>query len=396
MWFDSGISHYAVLKNNPALAYPADIYIEGLDQHRGWFQSSLLTSLVLENAACFKSVLTHGFTVDEQGRKMSKSLGNVVAPEQLIEQLGTDGLRLWVSSISFEGDAIVSPTLLTNVKEVYRKVRNTCRFLLSNINDFDPRTDLVPVEKLPLLDQYAIAQLALVNKRIRDAYATADVTVVFQELGSYCSGELSSLYLDVIKDRLYVEKKNGHERRSAQTACWYILDSLTHLVAPVLSFTAELLTDAYQKDKTTSIHLQPFSEVPALAMNKDEWELVRAIRSAILKAIELEREKGMIKHPLEAQITVYVDAAAEWAPVYTAFLNHLAVTGQSKESLIKELCIVSHVSFVDSPTGLGVSLLPGLYVTVDHAQGDKCPRCWQWEITEHEHKLCKRCQRIVG
>ncbi len=398
VWFDSGVSHYAVLRNNPELAYPADMYVEGVDQHRGWFQSSLLTSLVLEKEACFKSVITHGFTVDEQGRKMSKSLGNVVSPDQLIEQLGTDGLRLWVSSISYDGDAIVSPVLLNNVKEVYRKVRNTCRFLLSNLYDFDAEKDLVPLDQMLLLDRYAIAQLLETNKKIRTAYERADLTAIFQELGSYCSGELSSFYLDIIKDRLYVEKADGLERRSAQTACWYILDTLTHLLAPIFSFTAELMSDEYQKNKKVSIHLQPFAQLPQAIVGIDDaqWQLLRNVRSAILKAIELEREKGLIKHSLEARVALFFDPASNGSELLKNFFELLKVAGQTKESFFKEWCIVSQVEFATTTSGLSLSIFPGLYVAVTHAQGQKCPRCWQWGTRSDEHALCSRCSKIVS
>lgn len=394
VWFESGISHTAVLKHYEDLSYPADLYVEGVDQHRAWFQSSLLTSLVLDTQPCYKGVITHGFTVDAQGRKMSKSLGNVIAPQDLIDQLGTDCLRLWASSLSYEGDVVVSQALLDNVKEVYRKIRNTCRFLLSNLYDFDSTKDLVPVSSLLLLDRYALHQLAAVNATIRNAYDTYTITQVFHELGDYCSAELSSFYLDVIKDRLYVEQADGLQRRSAQTACWYILDTLTKLVAPVLSITAELIADEYQKNKQSSIHLQSFAQVPAVnGLVTEQWDNLRQVRSAILKAIELEREKGLIKHTLEVGLTVYYDA--KLLPQLDAFIAGLAAGNQSKASFFKEWFIISQLEFVDSKRGLTATILPGLYSAVTHARGDKCPRCWQWEETTHQHALCARCQSIV-
>ncbi len=261
VWFDSGISHYAVLQQNPALQFPADMYLEGKDQHRGWFQSSLLTSMIIEQTPCTKSIVTHGFTVDEHGRKMSKSLGNVVAPQEIIDRLGTDGLRLWASSIDNAGDAVVSEVLLKNVQEVFRKIRNTCRFLLSNINDFDLATDAILLEKMQSIDQYAMQELFELHEEVMHAYVDYNFTRVFHLLGNYCSVNLSAFYLDIVKDRLYVEKKDGLERRSAQTVCAHILDTLTKLMAPILSFTAEQISDEYQKDKTDSIHLQQFSVV---------------------------------------------------------------------------------------------------------------------------------------
>jgi isoleucyl-tRNA synthetase len=205
VWFDSGVSNYVVLKHNPALQFPADIYVEGKDQHRGWFQSSLLSSMALNHEACMRSIITHGFTVDANGRKMSKSLGNVVSPQEMIEKLGTDGLRCWAAGIDYAGDAVVSDVLMRNVQEVFRKVRNTCRFLLSNIYDFDIDRDVVPLEELRLIDQHAMLELFEINAQILSHYENYEFTKVFHGLGDYCTVNLSSFYLDIIKDRLYVE-----------------------------------------------------------------------------------------------------------------------------------------------------------------------------------------------
>jgi isoleucyl-tRNA synthetase len=249
VWFDSGISHFSVLLNNPELGYPADLYLEGKDQHRGWFQSSLLTSVALEGTPSMKMIITHGFTVDAKGHKMSKSVGNVVAPQEIIDKLGTDGLRLWASSIDFSSEAVVSDTLLRNVQEVFRKVRNTCRFLLSNLYDFDINIDAISLEKMRMIDQYALQELFEFNYAVLDAYAQYDFTAVFHKLSDYCSTNLSTFYLEIVKDCLYVEKADGHARRSVQTACWHILDTLTRLMAPIFSFTAEQISDLYQKDR---------------------------------------------------------------------------------------------------------------------------------------------------
>ena len=246
VWFESGVSHYAVLSKNPELRFPADMYLEGSDQHRAWFQSSLLTGVVLDDKAPMKEIMTHGFVVDEKGHKMSKSLGNVVSPQELIDQMGTDGLRLWVSSLDLSGDAVVSQVLLRNVAEVYRKIRNTSRFLLSNLYDFSIEKDAIPVNKLRAIDQYALYELSRLDSNVLQAYAAYDYTAVFHLLSNYCSVNLSAFYLDIVKDRLYVEAASGYERRSAQTACWYILDTLTKLTAPILSFTAEAVSDHYQ------------------------------------------------------------------------------------------------------------------------------------------------------
>lgn len=431
VWFDSGVSHYAVLKQRKELAYPADIYLEGKDQHRGWFQSSLLTSLVIEDEACMKTIITHGFTVDDKGRKMSKSLGNVVSPQEMIDKMGTDGLRLWASSIDASGEAVVSDILVRNVQEVFRKVRNTCRFLLSNVYDFDIEKDAVPFDKLLPIDQYALEQLSERNYQIIQWYNQYDFTAVFHAFGDYCSVDLSSFYLDIIKDRLYVEQADGHARRSAQTACWYILDTMTRAMAPILSFTAEQLSDNYQKNKTQSIHLQNFASLEsvwntlskkyqdaypfkdlALSHSLDEnfrniterfayraqkvgsWETLKAIRSAVLKAIEGLREQGTIKHSLEASVKLYI--APELREQLVSFEKELKAANQPMVEFMKEFFIVSDVQLLATEDDLGKSQLDGLFVSVSRAEGDKCPRCWRWEKTSDPDHLCSRCQRVLN
>lgn len=401
VWFDSGISHYAVLNKEHGLSFPADVYAEGKDQHRGWFQSSLLTGLVVEQKAPMKTIVTHGFTVDEQGRKMSKSLGNVVSPQQMIDQLGTDGLRLWVSSIDCSGDAVISPKLTENVKEVFRKIRNTCRFLLSNLYDFDKTSDAIDFDKMEAFDRYAVHVLQEVNEKIINHYNNFDFTAVFHALGDYCAAELSSFYLDIIKDRLYVEKADGYLRRSAQTACWYILDTLTRAMAPILSFTAEQVSDYYQKNKTESIHLQSFATLSDVILADDqmhdhEWEVLKKVRSAILKAIEELRQAGTIKHSLEASVRLYIDYDLGNLALVKKFIDRLRKNGQSAEQFFKEYMIVSQIELVQQPTDLKESEMVGLHVEVTKAQGTKCPRCWNWDQTTHEHGLCRRCQKVLA
>ncbi len=432
VWFDAGISHFAVLLNDANLAYPANIYVEGKDQHRGWFQSSLLTSMVLEKSPCTKIIMTHGFTVDAQGRKMSKSIGNVVSPQEMIDKLGTDGLRLWAASIDNASDAVISDVLLRNVQEVFKKIRNTCRFLLSNLYDFDYATDAVELSDMRVLDHYALQQLLHVQETILVAYKDYDITAVFHKLADYCAVDLSALYLDVIKDRLYVEKADGLPRRSAQTTCWYILDTITRLIAPILSITAEQLSDHYQKDKTASIHLQNFADLEPLwnyfgsvyawtmpqvdtmgsehilgktdtlkaiakqIKDNEAWGILFAMRSAILKAIEEQRAQGIIKHSLEADVTLYIDTTTAGLAPLNNFIDMVSNSDQTFASFLKELLIVSNVYITISNEGLAESEQPGLYVKVERATGTKCPRCWHWQESKHEHGLCKRCQAIVG
>ncbi len=431
VWFDSGISNYAVLIDNPLLGYPADLYLEGTDQYRGWFQSSLIMSMVINQEPCTRAIMTHGFTVDAKGHKMSKSLGNVVSPQEIIDKVGTDGLRLWVASIGHESDAVVSDMLIQNIREVHRKVRNTCRFLLSNLYDFDRDTDSLAVHELLPIDHYALTKLSEVNGRIVKAYADGDFTKVFHELAEYASVELSSFYLDIAKDRLYCEGARSQERRSAQTALWLILDTLTRLIAPIMSFTAEQISDHYQKNKKASIHLQPFVDPVKLhkmvyaSMEKplieglDEvragelvklvheiedhqkerafatkWAMLKDIRRVLLKAIEEQREKGIIKHPLEAALKIYIDTTKpEFEPLKDFRIKK---GGRSPEKFFEDFLIVSQVTFADSPEGLNPTTDKAIAATVSVAEGDKCPRCWHYDKTKNIDKLCHRCEEVLA
>jgi len=326
---------------------------------------------------------------------MSKSIGNVVAPQEIVDRLGTDGLRLWASSIDNAGDAVVSEVLLKNVQEVFRKIRNTCRFLLSNINDFDITQDAILLEKMNSIDQYAMQELFELHEDVMHAYVDYNFTRVFHLLGNYCSVNLSAFYLDIVKDRLYVEKKDGLERRSAQTVCAHILDTLTKLMAPILSFTAEQISDEYQKNKTDSIHLQKF---PVLhnALEQDHcWEILKDIRSALLKAIELQREKQIVKHSLEAQVTLYISPEADFAGKINNFFMAMNEKNESTESFLKEFLIVSQCTVQTDSNKLEETELKGLFARVEHAAGVKCPRCWQWDITSDSDDLCRRCEKIV-
>jgi len=404
VWFDSGISHFAVLNPAPLTlslsrgqSFPADMYLEGIDQHRGWFQSSLLTALVIEKQAPMKTIMTHGFTVDEKGQKMSKSLGNVIAPDDIIKKLGTDGLRLWVASIGHDGDAVVSETLLKNVSEVYRKIRNTCRVLLMNLYDYDHTQNAVPLEKLHPVDQYALHILNQLHTTIIQDYKQGNFTAIFHALADYCTTHVSALYVEVTKDRLYCDAADSHERRSVQTAMWYMLDTMTRLTAPILSFTAELISDQYQKNKQQSIHLQKFSEqVPVSQQDSILWDMLLEIRSAVLKAIEPYRAEGVIKQSLEAQVTVYLDPALKNYAVLEKFLDSLKKQGYSLANFLEDLFVVSQVTVTSSRNSLAESSLKGLYLRVEHAAGTKCPRCWKWSTKVDSQGLEPRCAQIVN
>lgn len=430
VWFDSGVSHFAMLSEGVDISYPADMYLEGKDQHRGWFQSSLLTSLALHKEPAMKEILTHGFTVDEKGRKMSKSLGNVVVPQQIIDKVGLDGLRLWTASNDYDSDPIVSDSLINNVAEVHRKIRNTCRFLLSNLYDFDIAKDAVHVDKMLLIDQYAMTQLHELNESVQQAYQARKTTAVFHELADFCVKELSAFYLDIVKDRLYVEKSNGFERRSAQTVCYYIVDTLTKLMAPILSVTAEQISDCYNKDKKRSIHLEDFADL-SWAMNRlfdvkneggplhhriswnmamqeqdkiaqvhTSWEAMRDVRGAVLKSLEELRTQSVIKHSLDAQVTLHVSAGYKDSDAITRLFAMVAEQGQDLEHFLKEYFIVSQVAVVDkiSDNSNLLEVEPGLFIATAKADGGKCARCWQWErfaAYDADRQLCKRCANAL-
>jgi len=429
VWFESGLSHYVVLYHSKELSYPADIYVEGIDQHRGWFQSSVLTSIAIEQTTCVKSIMTHGFTVDAKGQKMSKSLGNVVYPQDIIKKLGTDGLRLWVFSIAHGSDPIVSDALLQNISEVFRKIRNTCRFLLSNLYDFDIDANAIKTNSLLPIDYYALITLESLNARVIEHYKKFDFSAVFHDLGDYCASELSSFYLDICKDRLYVEKADSIYRRSCQTTLWYILDTLNRLIAPVLSLTAESISDYYQKNKKESIHLQSFIDPkklhdfcfneyplwPSFDISEDiidmnhyvdehkqltnldkQWDALKKVRSAILKAIEIEREKGVIKHSLEAQVSLFFDKDLPNLNLIQRLFESIEAQDIKIESFIKDLLIVSKINIFNEKDDLYSTELQGLYVSVVKAEGTKCPRCWHWSITDNPDGLDARCERILG
>ena len=427
VWFDSGVSAWIVLKQNPELQYPADIYVEGKDQHRGWFQSSLLLSLALSEShnACMKSILTHGFTVDEHGHKMSKSRGNVVSPQEMIDKLSRDGLRLWVSSVNYADDAVVSEKVFTAISESFRKIRNTCRFLLANINDFNYQQDSIPFSELSLLDQYALQELFTNYYTMIFAYENYDFSRVFRTATDYCVISLSALYLDIIKDRLYVEKKDGIKRRSAQTVCYIILDTLTKIMAPIMSFTMEKINQQYQKNNV-SIHeqtmpilskilllfgvsdkkiqentlvkdcLDTLKELFSKKIEHRQWDFIKQLRSEILKIIEPEREKGIIKHSLEAAITLSINKIAmdiEQKTLLDDFQNNFKTT-EEQEQFFKELLIVSGVTLVENQL-LESTEIKGIYVKVERAKGMKCPRCWHYTESKDVDDLCDRCVEIV-
>ncbi len=395
VWFDSGVSFSAVVERRPELATQPDLYLEGSDQHRGWFQSSLLTSVGTRGRAPFKAVLTHGFILDEDARKMSKSVGNVVAPQQIVASHGADILRLWVAAEDYRDDVRISKEILDRASEAYRRIRNTARFLLGNLVGFDPARDLVPASQLLELDRFILDRLQSLIERCRRAYDAFEFHAVYHALNNFCSVDLSALYLDIVKDRLYCEGATSLERRSGQTALHHLLEALVRIMAPVLSFTAEELWGYMPADPTrpTSVLLADFPAVdPGLrdAALAAEWETLLAVRSAVTKTLEGLRSAGTIGHSLEADVRI---AAAE--PVAAVLESHLP--------LLAEIFIVSRVTLVprgaleslDAPT-----LPPGVAVAAARVAGEKCPRCWNYRddigADPRNPALCGRCASVIA
>jgi isoleucyl-tRNA synthetase len=391
VWFDSGVSHAAVLEPNPKLHSPADLYLEGSDQHRGWFHSSLLESVGTRGVAPYKAVLTHGFVLDGQGRKMSKSTGNVVAPEDVIKKFGADVLRLWCAAQDYRDDTRISEEILNRVAEAYRRIRNTCRFMLGNLFDFDPAKDSVAFDEMMPIDRLALHHLELLKERVLAAYADFEFHVIYQAVNAFCTVELSAQYLDILKDRLYTSRKDAGERRSSQTAMYLITDTLTRLLAPLVSFTADEIWQFLPGEREASVHLTLFPQsIPE--QRNDElascWGRLFDIRSDILKALELKRAEKVIGHPLDAVVRVSVPA--ETADFVGDYLEQL-----------KSICIVSRLDLVNELSGdvFEGSVVAGLKVQVEKAAGEKCERCWCYSeelgVNPEHPTICPKCTAAV-
>lgn len=374
VWFDSGSTNFSVLRQRPELSYPADLYLEGSDQHRGWFHSSLLTGIAMDHQVPYRGLLTHGFTVDEKGHKMSKSLGNVVDPAQVIQQMGADILRLWVSSADYSAEVSLSDNILKQRADAYRRIRNTCRFLLANLHDFDPNTHLIPYGQLVALDQYIINQTFDLQEKIKENYLNYEFHSIYQLLFNFCSVTLGSFYLDVIKDRQYTIAKDALARRSAQTAIYHILQAMVRWLAPILSFTAEEVWHYLPGKKEESVFLTEFYtalEKHKTALNDEEWQTLIALRDEINTHIEQARNQGLIGSALEAKVIIH-------SP------NH---------ALLKQLGDELHFAFLVSQTEVKAS--DTLRIEVAKAEGEKCERCWHHlpdvgSVSAHPH-LCTRC-----
>ncbi len=392
VWFDSGVSYACVLEPRPGLGFPADLYLEGSDQHRGWFHSSLLTAVATRHRAPYRSVLTHGFAVDGEGKKMSKSLGNIIAPQDVIKKYGAEILRLWVSGEDYRDEVRLSDQILKQLTEAYRRMRNTARFLLGNLYDFDPGRHYLPPGQREELDRLALSWLAKLIQRVREAYERFEFHMVYHSLHQFCAVELSALYLDVLKDRLYVSRPDAPERRSAQSTLYDLLLSLVKLMAPVLSFTAEEIWGYLPKSgEPESVLLSGFPEPPAGYPDSallEKWELLLKVRSEVNRALEQARREKLIGNALEAQVTIGVGADL-----------HDRLKAQQSE--LVTLTMVSQLDIQPGPlAGLESQELPGLTIVVERAPGDKCERCWFYLPSvgedETQPQLCSRCRQILS
>jgi isoleucyl-tRNA synthetase len=394
VWFDSGVSFAGVLEARPYLRSPADLYLEGSDQHRGWFHSSLLAAVGTRGRAPYQAVLTHGFVVDGQGKKMSKSLGNVIYPEEVIQKFGAEILRLWVSAEDYRDDIRISPNILQQLTEAYRRIRNTCRFLLGNISDFRSRTDQVPAGELEALDRWALHQLQQVIGRVRRAYDQYEFHVVYHTLYQFCTNELSAFYLDILKDRLYTAAPKSPLRRSAQTALMIILKSLVRLMAPVLSFTAEEVWAFLPEEErdSDSVHATSLPDPDPALQDEDlnqRWKILLSIRGEANKALEQARRAQLIGHPLDARVILHPPESLK--PLLSDQASELAT-----------LLIVSQVAVSSEPIsgpGFESSDIPGLVIWIEKALGKKCERCWNYredvgQFPDHP-AICRRCYQAV-
>jgi isoleucyl-tRNA synthetase len=403
VWFDSGVSWAAVVEQDRRLGGQADLYLEGSDQHRGWFHTALLTSLATRGRAPYESVLTHGFTLDGKGRKMSKSLGNTVAPQEIIKKFGAEILRLWVSAEDYREDVRISDEILNRLVEAYRRVRNTARFLISNLYDFDPNKDAVQVAQLDEMDRWILHRTQTVLGRCREAYDNYEFHAVYHTLNNFCSVDLSAQYLDIVKDRLYCDGTRSKSRRAAQTTLFRILEVLVHLMAPILSFTAEeiwgYLPDKERRSKSVFISSIPQADASLVdAQLADKWDRIFRERSEVLKALEQARAAAIIGHSLDAKVIFEPRSGDQ-----NSILRELAEADQNR---LQDLLIVSQANFNGKSAGGGAALssvydagVLNCRITVSKAEGAKCERCWKYDpqvgLDVDHPTVCARCAKVL-
>jgi isoleucyl-tRNA synthetase len=388
VWFDSGVTHASVVDAREQLNYPADLYLEGSDQHRGWFQSSLKTAIAMNNSAPYKAVLTHGFTVDENGRKMSKSIGNVISPQKVVNDLGADVLRLWAASADFSAEMSVSDQILSRAGDSYRRIRNTARYFLSNIDGFDPDIHSVDQEKLIALDRWAVDCAAQLQDEIIAHYEQFQFHQIYQKLHNFCVRDMGGFYLDIIKDRIYTCPENSLARRSAQTALFHISEAFVRWIAPILSFTAHEVWTFMPGDRTDSVFTAEWYPLDRMAeqenLSEEDWTSILLVKEAVNKVIEEQRNQGIIKGSLSAEIKLYAD---------TALLETLSKLGDE----LRFVMITSKADLfpLEDGAGANVTNMPGLRVSLSQSPAKKCVRCWHFIDnvgTNIAHPdICNRC-----
>lgn len=386
VWFDSGVTHSAVLDARDQLQYPADLYLEGSDQHRGWFQSSLKTAIAIKGNAPYKAVLTHGFTVDADGRKMSKSIGNVMSPQKVVNDQGADVLRLWVAATDFSGEMSVSDEILKRTADSYRRIRNTARFLLSNLNGFDPSTDLVAMNDMLSLDRWAVDCAAKLQDEILSAYENYQFHHIYQKLHNFCVTDMGGFYLNIIKDRQYTCQEDSLARRSAQSAIYHIAEAFARWVAPILSFTAEEIWAFIPGDRESSIFLAEWYSLPTAdntAITDNDWALIAEVRNAVNKVLEGKKEEG-IQKSLEAEVALYANSGLHDALAKLG--DELRFVLITSEAMLKPLA--------DGQGGEETEV-EGLQLAVEKTAYAKCDRCWHHREDVGMHvdhpELCSRC-----
>ena len=394
VWFDSGSTFYSVVGVRPEFAgHEADMYLEGSDQHRGWFMSSLMLSTAIDNKAPYKQVLTHGFVVDGQGRKMSKSLGNIVTPQEVMNKLGADILRLWIASTDYSGEMSYSDEIIKRAADSYRRIRNTARFLLANLNGFDPAKDMIKPEDMVVLDRWAVSMAKEAQEQIIQAYENYDFHKVVQRIMQFCSIEMGSFYLDIIKDRQYTAKSDSVARHSCQTALYHIAQAMVRWIAPILSFTADEIWQyipAAEKQEFVfedEWYTKLFTLSESETLNSEYWAQILAIRSEVNKVLEQGRNDKVIGGALEAAVTLY--ANEDIMATLAKLENELRFVLLTSQASVKPLQA--------APADAVQSDIDGLKIELAKAQGDKCPRCWHYTIdNDPTTHLCKRCEENIN
>ncbi|MBE9532033.1 MAG: class I tRNA ligase family protein, partial [Proteobacteria bacterium] len=402
VWFDSGVSFSAVLEARDYLQSPANLYLEGSDQHRGWFHSALLTSIGTRGKAPYKAVLTHGFVVDAKGKKMSKSSGNVIAPSEVIDKYGADVLRLWVSSEDYKDDLRISDEIVKRLSEAYRRIRNTFRYILGNLSDFDPDSNLIEFSELRELDRFTLSKLEALREKVLESYEKFEIHAIYHQVHNFCSVDLSAFYLDALKDRLYTSKADSVERRGAQTTIYYVLDHLVRMLAPILVFTTEeawgFMPASKTDDRAESVHLTDFPKAREEWRDLEleaRWAEILKVKGEVSRALELARTDKVIGHPLDARVVLLPEGDVK------ALLSQDDI-----EEILKEILVVSRVVVEDDISedeGVDVFFtgeeIPELKIVISKAKGGKCERCWNYDASvgtdSSAPTICERCNKAL-